>query len=901
MSICRTLIRSVVAFVLGFMFCLPVSSALAAPVYEYTQKENTLHESVVSESEDAIQVGDGSDSSVSDNSNLEGDKISSREDDVPDETDQDRGVIPREPNQTDSMLNEPPLSEGEDAADVESASVACPLAAGVYLIQPAMSSSRVFDILNGSYADGAIVQLWNSNMSGAQRFEVAVGADGYAVIKNVQSGKVLDVAGGAAKSGTSVWQYSYNGSKAQKWRVIDNNDGTYSLESALSDNLVLDVYAAADSDGSQMQVYTANKSKAQKFSFIGTSPMVEGGRTIADGVYEIESMLAEGKNLDISAASSVNGSVAQLYSSNHTLAQRFLVQMDTDGFYRIQAVHSGKFLDVNMGNLVPGAKVHQWDGGSTANQSWAVRENVDGTVTFVNKANAQALDVRWAQKTNGTPLQAYTDNGSAAQKWNLVPIDSLVEEGYYSIKSRLGSNRSLDIAAGSAAQGANLQIWSWNGSPAQRFKLSMSDEVGVFTLEVLCSGNLITQKGDNVLQTPRDVDNPASQQWRAVPSAAGGISFINIGSGLALDVYGAGDWNGNNAGAYQQNGTVAQSFLVEKVDVIGNGIFVLRPSGGCALDVAAGSRSNGANVQSFQFNDSGAQKWNVRAVRNGWYILENARSKKALDVAERSLVSGANVQQWETTNAANQLWRIDYAGGGRYTLTSALGALSLNADGGGSLNGQNITVRNADSSIAQQFRLEASTYTQEDFSDRIASFSTYSTNDFAGTYNMQRALNSFNGYIIWPGQTMSFFGVAGPCGAAQGYLPAGVVGGVGYGGGICQASTTLYGASIRAGLTIVERRNHSVPSTYVPIGLDAMVDYGSSDFKVRNDFDFPIKIVSNTPGNRVQADMYGIQPEWYDYIEPQSWWTGSKSASAQRTYYKSGNAVYVERLRDSFY
>ncbi|MBC2890757.1 VanW family protein [Gordonibacter massiliensis] len=166
---------------------------------------------------------------------------------------------------------------------------------------------------------------------------------------------------------------------------------------------------------------------------------------------------------------------------------------------------------------------------------------------------------------------------------------------------------------------------------------------------------------------------------------------------------------------------------------------------------------------------------------------------------------------------------------------------------------------------------------------------------------MMRALNSFNNVIIWPGQTLSFFGVAGPCGQSQGYLPAGVVGGIGYGGGICQASTTLYGTAIRAGLTIVQRRNHSVPSTYVPIGLDAMVDYGSSDLQIRNDYDFPIKIVVSCFEDTLLCKMYGIQPEWFDFIDAWSWYTGTKSASAQRCYYKSGQCVYTEALPASYY
>ena len=187
------------------------------------------------------------------------------------------------------------------------------------------------------------------------------------------------------------------------------------------------------------------------------------------------------------------------------------------------------------------------------------------------------------------------------------------------------------------------------------------------------------------------------------------------------------------------------------------------------------------------------------------------------------------------------------------------------------------------------------------YSDRMAIFSTVSTNNENGTYNMSRALKSFNQVVIQPGQTLSFFSVAGPCGKAQGYKQAGVGGGVGYGGGICQASTTLYGAAVRAGLTIVQRRNHSVPSTYVPIGQDAMVDYGSSDLKFRNDYDYPVKLVTYVSGRTLYAEVWGMQPGWYDYINVRSWSTGVKSAVAYRDYVKNGKTVKTEQLPSSYY
>ena len=187
------------------------------------------------------------------------------------------------------------------------------------------------------------------------------------------------------------------------------------------------------------------------------------------------------------------------------------------------------------------------------------------------------------------------------------------------------------------------------------------------------------------------------------------------------------------------------------------------------------------------------------------------------------------------------------------------------------------------------------------YGTRMSSFTTVSTNNANGTYNMSKALKSFNQVVIQPGQTSSFFDIAGPCGKAEGYLPAGVVGGIGYGGGICQASTTLYGAALRAGLTIVERRNHSVPSTYVPIGQDAMVNYGSSDLKIRNDFNFPVKLVTYTKGKTLYAEVWGTQPSWYDYISIESWWSGSRSAVAYRKYIKNGQVVKTEQLPSSYY
>jgi len=124
----------------------------------------------------------------------------------------------------------------------------------------------------------------------------------------------------------------------------------------------------------------------------------------------------------------------------------------------------------------------------------------------------------------------------------------------------------------------------------------------------------------------------------------------------------------------------------------------------------------------------------------------------------------------------------------------------------------------------------------------ISSFTTeFSTRDSGRTHNLQLAADKLNGTVIAPGTTFSFNEVVGPRDEANGWREAKVIiGGSryedGWGGGICQVSTTLYNALLLTGADFNDfsRVNHSIPSDYVPKGLDATVAYGSKDFTFTN-------------------------------------------------------------------
>lgn len=129
--------------------------------------------------------------------------------------------------------------------------------------------------------------------------------------------------------------------------------------------------------------------------------------------------------------------------------------------------------------------------------------------------------------------------------------------------------------------------------------------------------------------------------------------------------------------------------------------------------------------------------------------------------------------------------------------------------------------------------------------------------------NVKLAASFVHETILLPGEIFSYNGVVGSRQASRGFLPApAYVGGETVneiGGGICQLSSTIYLASMRANMEIVERYNHSYAVGYVPDGMDATVYYKSLDFRFKNDKDRPIKITCSMQGRTLTVNIYGTK------------------------------------------
>ncbi len=146
--------------------------------------------------------------------------------------------------------------------------------------------------------------------------------------------------------------------------------------------------------------------------------------------------------------------------------------------------------------------------------------------------------------------------------------------------------------------------------------------------------------------------------------------------------------------------------------------------------------------------------------------------------------------------------------------------------------------------------------------DKIGTFSTtFNAGNVNRTKNLSNAARLISGTVLYPGETFSVHDTISPLTEENGYYAAASYnnGKVedSLGGGVCQVSTTLYNAVLRAELEIAERSPHSMVVSYVKPAMDAAIAGDYKDFKFKNNTEVPVYIQGGTYGGTIYFNIYG--------------------------------------------
>lgn len=538
-----------------------------------------------SPAEDSINVSPEIESQVSDDAYIEdqqseetqtGSKeVSSSNVQTVDDTDMDDVQLAEDETEPEINNSIPELSaKAYGATGGQSDS----LAPGVYTISSAISTGQVVDVNAGATYSGANVQIYENNDSGAQIWRIDLDHSGYYTFTNIQSNKVLDVNAGLAVNGNNVQQYAANQTKAQKW-IVKKADIGFVIASALNNQYVLDLAGANSANGSNIQIYQSNNTKAQRWFFNKyitkeqemDSMAAMNKNLVANGQYYIVNSQT-GQVLSVYGQSTSNQANVDLEKNYQASSQVWEISHDSKGYITFKNIGSGKVLDVAGANTASGTNLQIYESNGTRAQKWVVRR--DGS----NFEIISALDPDRAIAQSGSNAQISVQNSSlAAEKWILKKAEDLrtrldqiaknnlnvVADGAYVIRSALNDKMVLDVSAGSTANGANIQIYEYNGSNAQKFLIT-NDAKGYVTIKNMGSGKFVSVdgkgwNGNNVMQSAQS--NGWNQKWIIVKTNNAYQIVSALNDSFVLDVTTALAMNGTNIQIYESNGTKAQQFL----------------------------------------------------------------------------------------------------------------------------------------------------------------------------------------------------------------------------------------------------------------------------------------------------------------------------------------------------
>lgn len=149
---------------------------------------------------------------------------------------------------------------------------------------------------------------------------------------------------------------------------------------------------------------------------------------------------------------------------------------------------------------------------------------------------------------------------------------------------------------------------------------------------------------------------------------------------------------------------------------------------------------------------------------------------------------------------------------------------------------------------------------------KLGEFETaFNPDNESRVHNIKTACNKINQKLLLPDEEFSMDRTLGERTEQNGYKRAKVIVNNelvdGLGGGICQVTSTAYNSVLLSGLEVLERRNHTLPSSYIEMGRDATISQGYIDFRFKNNSGYTVLIEAKTVGNKVIVTIWGREPK----------------------------------------
>ena len=439
----------------------------------------------------------------------------------------------------------------------------------------------------------------------------------------------------------------------QIWKFERQSDNSYLIRSCL-DNTCIDSENGEFEDGNNVQTYEDNGTRAQRWYFIKHHGESENKFTI-------KSQLANSL-IDVENSSFENGTNVHLWHPNDTNAQIFEIEVceeetvdriiDSltgydDYFYAtISNPDSGLQITNNSQNVVIDNSEIK------ANKLWRFEQQQDYSYIITSFIDGNCLDAENGECSNRTNVQTYMDNATMAQRWYLVKKSN----NQCLIKSALGDGvLNIEVLHGQPQSGENIGLFPANGFEIQDFSINEIEDINEYlatdvgtdffaNISIYNSDYLLTNSNENVaLNTENEIITKIDQIWKFERQADKSYLIRSSSDNKYLDAANANDFDGNNVQVYEDNGTIAQRWIV--CELGDNQYLIKSVLGETVLDAytTGGVVNDGANLQVYHPNGTPAQIYQINKLPLASISVNHMPNKTEYSVDEELDTAGLDI------------------------------------------------------------------------------------------------------------------------------------------------------------------------------------------------------------------------------------------------------------------
>ena len=546
---------------------------------------------------------------------------------------------------------------------------------GIYKIVVGKDSSKSLEIKNADKSNNAIMDIWNYENLSHQKFKLEYQKDGFYKITVIHTGKSLTIKDGQIKESANIVQYDYQGLESQKWLIRDSNINGWiisplsnptlsvSIEGTIQKSSKIILNKTKDNDNQMFYMYniTAQEKEQEQLPNTGESKH-------SDGIYNLAIGKDESKSIEVLKGDTNDGATVDIGIYSGDLQQKFYLEYQEEGFYKITAMHTGKSLTVKDGQIKEGAEIVQYEYKGQVSQRWILRDSkINGWIISPLSNPELAISIQ-GKIQNGSKIILSKTQKSDNQMlyiFNISNKEKKQSNGIYNIAVGKDANKSIEVLKGNMDDGATVDIGIYSGDLQQKFYLEYQKE-GFYKITAMHTGKSLTVKNGQIKEGTEIVQYEykglVSQKWILRDSKINGWIISPLSNpGLALSIQGkiqngsiiilSKTKNNDNQMLYMFN-------ISKEEKKQPNGIYniAVGKDSKKSMDVLKGNKNNGATVDICNYEGNPQQKFYLEYQDEGFYKITVSHTGKSLTAKNDQIKEGTEIVQNEYKGQASQKW-----------------------------------------------------------------------------------------------------------------------------------------------------------------------------------------------------------------------------------------------------